>query len=148
MTSFGARNARTSVARVLMCNDKSTGLKTSRSSTYATHTFVGAQNVNFSRHLRSAAFQGISGALNIISRCASSQMSISHEQRTAAEPRKNEVHDVVLAEVNDVNDDVRLLRLRPITQSKIGESSCFRGSFSFGHLNIFPTAFRRTLSLK
>ena len=47
-------------------------------------------------------------------------MSISHEERTAAEPRDNEIHDVVLSEIVNVTENVRLLKLRPPDKSKPG----------------------------
>lgn len=50
-------------------------------------------------------------------------MSTSHEQRTAAEPRENEVHDAFLSEIININEDVRLLHLRPSRKSKIGTTS-------------------------
>ena len=37
----------------------------------------------------------------------------SHEQRTAAEPRENEIHDVVISEIVGVTPNIRLLKLRP-----------------------------------
>ena len=52
------------------------------------------------------------------------EMSVSHEQRTAAEPRHNEIHAVVLSEIININEDVRLLRLRPTMQSKTGDPYC------------------------
>ena len=39
--------------------------------------------------------------------------SLSHEERTAAEPRENELHEVVLHQIHHVLPNVRLIRLRP-----------------------------------
>ena len=50
-------------------------------------------------------------------------MSTSHEERTAAEPRNNAVHDVVLSEIVNVNDDIRLLRLKSIAKSRPGSQT-------------------------
>ena len=57
-------------------------------------------------------------------RASKKEMSVSHEQRTAAEPRHQEIHTVVLSEITNINEDVRLLRLRPTMQSKIGDPCC------------------------
>ena len=51
-------------------------------------------------------------------------MSVSHEQRTAGEPRRNDIHAVVLSEIISINEDVRLLRLRPAMHSKTGDPCC------------------------
>ena len=50
-------------------------------------------------------------------------MSTSHEERTAAEPRDNAIHDVVLSEIVNVNDDIRLLRLKSIAKSRPGSQT-------------------------
>ena len=52
-------------------------------------------------------------------------MSVSHEQRTAKEPRRNEFHAVVLSEIIEINEQIRLLRLRPTIQSKTGDPRYF-----------------------
>lgn len=36
-------------------------------------------------------------------------MGISHEERTAAEPRENCIHSVILNEIKTVNESIRLL---------------------------------------
>ncbi|USW48527.1 Putative ferric reductase, NAD binding domain, FAD-binding domain, ferredoxin reductase-type [Septoria linicola] len=42
---------------------------------------------------------------------ATIRSSAPHEQRTAAEPRENQVEPVILANIREVNDSIRLLRL-------------------------------------
>lgn len=37
--------------------------------------------------------------------------SLPHEQRTAAEPRANRLEPVVVANIREINDSIRLLRL-------------------------------------
>lgn len=54
-------------------------------------------------------------------------MSTSHEQRTAAEPRDNEIHDVVISDIVDVTANVRLLKLRPLEASRSGIMPPFVG---------------------
>ena len=41
------------------------------------------------------------------------ELRASHEQRTAADPRQNAIHDVILSKVETIYQNVRLLRLRP-----------------------------------
>ena len=59
-----------------------------------------------------------------LTRPSKREMSVSHEQRTAAEPRLNDIHAVVLSEIISINEDVRLLRLRPTMHSKTGDPCC------------------------
>ncbi|KAI9817873.1 MAG: hypothetical protein M1827_000992 [Pycnora praestabilis] len=42
---------------------------------------------------------------------SSTQAALSHEERTATEPRDNAVHKVILSKIERVNDTIRLLRL-------------------------------------
>lgn len=50
-------------------------------------------------------------SLNITRYMASVHDSIPHEIRTAAEPRENVLEPVVLTNVREVNDSIRLFRL-------------------------------------
>lgn len=47
----------------------------------------------------------------VIRSMATIRSSAPHEQRTAAEPRENQVEPVILANIREVNDSIRLLRL-------------------------------------
>jgi len=40
--------------------------------------------------------------------------SLSHEERTSAEPRENVLEPVVLSNIREVNESVRLLRLNAL----------------------------------
>ena len=40
---------------------------------------------------------------------------ISHQQRTATDPRQSAIHDVILSKVETTYQDIRLFRLRPTT---------------------------------
>ena len=40
--------------------------------------------------------------------------STPHEERTAAEPRSNAIEPVVVTSVRDVNENIRLVRLRAV----------------------------------
>lgn len=43
---------------------------------------------------------------------ASTTTSIPHEERTAAEPREHGMHKVILDRIEEVNTNIRLLKLR------------------------------------
>lgn len=40
--------------------------------------------------------------------------SLPHEERTAAEPRENQLEPVILSHIREVNDSIRLLRLNAV----------------------------------
>lgn len=50
---------------------------------------------------------------------ATIRSSVPHEDRTAAEPREGQLEAVVLANIKEVNDNVRLLRLFPVINRTI-----------------------------
>ncbi|KAK5153805.1 hypothetical protein LTR04_006129, partial [Oleoguttula sp. CCFEE 6159] len=50
-----------------------------------------------------------------------SSKSLSHEERTAQEPRADKLHPVTLEAVKAVNDSVRLLRLKPKGAVEVGD---------------------------
>lgn len=56
-------------------------------------------------HLTNEATKGL--------RNGNKELRTSHEQRTAADPRQNAIHDVILFKVETLYQNVRLLRLRP-----------------------------------
>ena len=93
-----------------------------------------------SRQTTSIRFQSSPSKSNcMIQYPHSRRMSTSHEERTAAEPRDNAIHDVILSEIVNVNDDIRLLRLKSLAKSRIGSqtsnvdlscsSHCFQASY-------------------
>ncbi|MGG6499362.1 UNVERIFIED_CONTAM: hypothetical protein NY603_41225, partial [Bacteroidetes bacterium 56_B9] len=45
---------------------------------------------------------------------ATIRSSAPHEERTATEPRENKIEPVILANIREVNDSVRLLRLNAV----------------------------------
>lgn len=45
---------------------------------------------------------------------ASVNDSIPHEERTATEPRENQLEPVILSHIREVNDNIRLLRLQAV----------------------------------
>ncbi|GIZ39094.1 hypothetical protein CKM354_000248500 [Cercospora kikuchii] len=45
---------------------------------------------------------------------ATTRSSAPHEERTATEPRENQIEPVILANIREVNDSVRLLRLNAV----------------------------------
>ncbi|EME49579.1 hypothetical protein DOTSEDRAFT_68379 [Dothistroma septosporum NZE10] len=45
---------------------------------------------------------------------ATIRSSLAHEERTKAEPRENRIEPVILANIRDVNDHIRLLRLNAV----------------------------------
>ena len=50
---------------------------------------------------------------------ATVRSSISHEERTAKEPRETGIHLVNLSSIERVNDNIRLLRLSAARQDEI-----------------------------
>nr|POE65720.1 oxidoreductase nad-binding domain-containing protein 1 [Quercus suber] len=51
-------------------------------------------------------------------RMASVRDSLPHEQRTAAEPRENQLEPVILSHIREVNDSIRLLRLEAVDHNR------------------------------
>lgn len=45
---------------------------------------------------------------------ATVRSSLPHEDRTAAEPRENRIESVILSQIRQINDDIRLLRLSAV----------------------------------
>ena len=50
---------------------------------------------------------------------ATVRSTLPHEERTAAEPRENQVEPVVLAKITEINDSIRLLRLNTLDPNHI-----------------------------
>lgn len=73
------------------------------------------------------------------------RMSTSHEERTAAEPRDNAIHDVVLSEIINVNHDIRLLRLKSLAKSRTGSQTY--NVIPFWSFSIFPSLVSQALIL-
>lgn len=48
-----------------------------------------------------------------------SKAFLSHVERTAAEPRDNALHRVTLSKIEQINDSIRLLRLRPVEREPV-----------------------------
>lgn len=49
---------------------------------------------------------------------ATIRASIPHEQRTAAEPRENQLEPVTLSHIREINESLRVLRLTPIDPNR------------------------------
>ena len=63
---------------------------------------------------------------------ATVRSSLPHEDRTAFEPRENSLEPVVLSNIREVNDSVRLLRLNAADTNhtiKVVLLSVFRNTF-------------------
>lgn len=49
---------------------------------------------------------------------ATVRANLPHEDRTVKEPRQNEIHPVVLSEIEQVNDDIKLFKLSILNKEK------------------------------
>lgn len=49
---------------------------------------------------------------------ATVRANLPHEDRTVDEPRHNEIHPVVLSEIEQVNDDIKLFKLSILNKEK------------------------------
>ncbi|KAE9964773.1 hypothetical protein EG328_010205 [Venturia inaequalis] len=49
---------------------------------------------------------------------ATARANLPHEDRTVDEPRHNEIHPVVLSEIEQVNDDIKLFKLSILNKEK------------------------------
>ncbi|EKD12423.1 uncharacterized protein L3040_001034 [Drepanopeziza brunnea f. sp. 'multigermtubi'] len=55
----------------------------------------------------------------LVRRMATVKAAIPHIERTAAEPRHNRLHRIVLSQITQVNSTIRLLRLSPVDKEPI-----------------------------
>lgn len=68
------------------------------------------------RHLcKTAISKSLSGPTSV-RRMATIRSSLPHTERTAAEPRENQLEPVVLSHIRAVNDTIRLLRLKAVDE--------------------------------
>ncbi|TVY18271.1 Oxidoreductase NAD-binding domain-containing protein 1 [Lachnellula arida] len=68
-----------------------------------------------------------------------SKVSIPHTERTAKEPRDNNLHKVLLERMEQVNDDIRLFRLVPADREK-GLMKFLAGQWLDVHVPTIPKA--------
>jgi hypothetical protein len=63
---------------------------------------------------RVSSYFSISQRTSFARRMATIRSSLPHEERTAAEPRENQLEPVVLSNIREVNESIRLLRLNAV----------------------------------